>query len=165
MHTLISILDSVLTVHSPILFRTFYFLTPPSELPPLPAPLKSYWPIHAYTLLQIVVTTIIFITTLTKGGPIFPIMVILLVPFRLLVMKRMWKREYLRYVDAWACRDGTPEDEEDRKNGILPRTSGNDSDDIELGALQRTSGRFGSERGLTRRSSGISHKSKTSDEI
>ena len=34
---------------------------------------------------------------------------------RLLVMNRMWHRETLRFVDAWACRDGTPEDDEDRR--------------------------------------------------
>lgn len=33
-------------------------------------------------------------------------------------MKRLWSRETLRFVDAWACREGTPEDEEDRKNGV-----------------------------------------------
>jgi len=28
-------------------------------------------------------------------------------------MKRWWGRETLRFVDAWACREGGPEDEED----------------------------------------------------
>lgn len=28
-------------------------------------------------------------------------------------MKRWWNREVLRFVDAWACREGTPEDDED----------------------------------------------------
>ena len=28
-------------------------------------------------------------------------------------MKRLFPREVLRFVDAWACRVGTPEDEED----------------------------------------------------
>lgn len=30
-------------------------------------------------------------------------------------MKRWWRREVLRFVDAWACREGTPEDDEDAK--------------------------------------------------
>lgn len=30
-------------------------------------------------------------------------------------MKRWWPREVLRFVDAWACREGTPEDDEDEK--------------------------------------------------
>ncbi|KAJ5966347.1 hypothetical protein N7481_013061 [Penicillium waksmanii] len=115
---------------NPILYRTFYLLTPPSELPPLPQSLQrstqprstddqvtptnpSYLPIHLYTILQIVTTVIIFIVTLTRGAPAFPVLIIALVPFRLLVMKRWWPREALRFVDAWACREGTPEDDED----------------------------------------------------
>lgn len=118
------------TCHSPILYRTFYLLTPPSELPPLPQSLHkatrpaltadqtppgnpSYLPIHLYTILQIATTVIIFIVTLTRGAPAFPVLIIALVPFRLLVMKRWWPREALRFVDAWACREGTPEDDED----------------------------------------------------
>lgn len=66
-----------------------------------------------YTIVQIVVTVVIFIVTLTKGAPVFPIIIIALVPIRLLLMNRMWDRETLRFVDAWACRDGTPEDDED----------------------------------------------------
>ena len=115
---------------SPILYRTFYLLTPPSELPPLPQSLHktgeapsvtddtpprnpSYLPIHLYTLLQIIITVAIFILTLTRGAPAFPVLIIALVPFRLLVMNRWWPREVLRFVDAWACREGTPEDDED----------------------------------------------------
>lgn len=99
-------------------------MTPPSELPLLPATLHSegskserpsYVPIHLYTILQIVLTAAIFVLTLTKGAPAFPVLIIALVPFRLLVMKRWWNREVLRFVDAWACREGTPEDEEDQK--------------------------------------------------
>jgi hypothetical protein len=113
---------------SPILYRFFYLLTPPSELPPLPPSLApasshddspperpSYLPIHLYTVLQIVLTTAIFIVTLTRAAPAFPVLIIALVPFRLLVMKRWWRRDVLRFVDAWACREGTPEDEEDER--------------------------------------------------
>jgi hypothetical protein len=111
-------------------------LTPQSELPSLPTTVSSYWPIHAYTLLQIILTVVIFIITLTKAGPIFPIIILLLVPVRLLIMNRVWNRETLRHVDAWACRDGTPEDEEDRKIMLnnVPAT-GSVTDDIELAVV------------------------------
>lgn len=55
----------------------------------------------------------IFIVTLTQGAPAFPVIIIALVPLRLLVMRRWWDRETLRFVDAWACREGGPEGEED----------------------------------------------------
>ncbi|KAF2187234.1 nonglycosylated anion transporter [Zopfia rhizophila CBS 207.26] len=111
---------------NPILYRTFYFLTPPSELPPLPSTIsngsrptiQSYLPIHLYTLSQIIITVVIFIITLTKAGPAFPIIIIALVPVRVKLMNKMWNREILRYVDAWACREGTVEDEEDRRKGL-----------------------------------------------
>ena len=106
---------SMLTVsyYSPVLYRFFHILTPPSELPPLPEGVRSYWPVHGYTVLQIVVTAIIFIVTLTKGAPAFPVIIITLVPIRLLLMNRIWNKHTLKFVDAWACREGTPEDEED----------------------------------------------------
>uniref|UniRef100_A0A093UVB1 Putative transporter n=1 Tax=Talaromyces marneffei PM1 TaxID=1077442 RepID=A0A093UVB1_TALMA len=94
------------------------------ELPQLPASLHdkdipsqrpSYLPIHYYTMLQIVLTTAIFVLTLTKAAPAFPVLIIALVPFRLLFMRRWWNREVLRFVDAWACREGTPEDDEDQR--------------------------------------------------
>jgi len=88
-------------------------LTPSSELPQLPKLVRSYWPIHAYTLTQIIVTVVIFIVTLTIAGPAFPVLIIALVPIRLFLMNRIWNRETLRYVDGWACRDGTPEGDED----------------------------------------------------
>lgn len=88
-------------------------LTPPSELPALPKMVPSYLPIHAYTLTQIIVTVTIFIVTLTVAGPAFPVLIIALVPIRLFLMNRIWNRETLRFVDAWACRDGTPEGDED----------------------------------------------------
>lgn len=67
-----------------------------------------------YTTAQIVVTVVIFIVTLTKGAPAFPLIIIALVPIRLWLMNKVWKRDTLRFVDAWACKDGTPEDDEDR---------------------------------------------------
>ncbi|KAF2875267.1 HCO3 transporter family-domain-containing protein [Massariosphaeria phaeospora] len=129
---------------NPILYRTFQMLTPPSELPALPPALTrssassssstasqsqsqnastlptplAYLPIHLYTLSQILITTLIFIVTLTKAGPAFPIIIIALVPIRLKLMNKLWNREVLRYVDAWACREGTVEDEEDRRKGL-----------------------------------------------
>ncbi|KAH7021808.1 nonglycosylated anion transporter [Macrophomina phaseolina] len=121
---------------NPILYRTFYLLTPPSELPKLPQTIKNYVPVHLYTLTQIILTVIIFIVTLTKAGPAFPIIIILLVPVRLTLMKKIWNRETLRYVDAWACRDGTPEDDEDRKAELHKATNGPSSGvstDVEIG--------------------------------
>lgn len=88
-------------------------MTPPSELPPLPKDVKGYKSIHGYTAVQIIVTVIIFIVTLTKGAPAFPVILIALVPIRLLWMNRIWDKETLRFVDAWACRPGTPEDNND----------------------------------------------------
>ena len=89
-------------------------MTPLSELPELPQVIKGYTGVHAYTVLQIVTTVVIFVVTLTKGAPAFPVIIIALVPIRLLIMNKLWQRETLRYVDAWACRDGTPEDDEDK---------------------------------------------------
>jgi hypothetical protein len=76
---------------------------------------KSYAGVHVYTVVQIVVTAVIFAVTLTDGAPAFPVIIIALVPIRLLLMNRLWDRETLRFVDAWACKEGTPEDDEDRK--------------------------------------------------
>ncbi|MCJ1296095.1 hypothetical protein MMC34_007660 [Xylographa carneopallida] len=100
---------------NPILYRFFYLLTPASELPILPPAVKGYKGVHIYTAVQIVVTVIIFIVTLTKGAPAFPVIIIALVPLRLMVMNKLWTRDTLRFVDAWACREGTPEDDADRE--------------------------------------------------
>ncbi|MCJ1382285.1 hypothetical protein MMC17_005398 [Xylographa soralifera] len=102
---------------NPILYRFFYLLTPASELPSLPPAVKCYKGVHVYTVLQIVVTVTIFIVTLTKGAPAFPMIIIALVPLRLMVMNKLWGRDTLRFLDAWACREGTPEDDADRKLG------------------------------------------------
>lgn len=64
-------------------------------------------------------TVVVFIVTLTVAGPAFPIIIIALVPFRLLAMNRIWSKEVLRYVDRWACREGTPEDVEDERRASL----------------------------------------------
>ncbi|KAI6710424.1 hypothetical protein PZA11_007332 [Diplocarpon coronariae] len=111
---------------NPILFRFFYMLTPPSELPALPEGVQNYWGIHGYTAVQIVTTGVIFYVTLTVAAPAFPVIIIAyveaagadlfeVVPIRLSAMNRIWGRETLRFVDAWACREGCPEDEEDRR--------------------------------------------------
>ncbi len=114
---------------SPILTRLISLITPPSELPTLPEGVKGYKGVHTYTAVQIVVTVIIFIVTLTKGAPAFPIVIIALVPIRLLLMNRIWDKETLRFVDAWACRAGTPEDDEDQpihpENGATLREQSN----------------------------------------
>lgn len=87
----------------------------------MPTAVKSYFGVHLYTIVQIVLTVIIFIVTLTKGAPAFPVIIIALVPARLLLMNNLWSRETLRFVDAWACRHGTPEDDEDQRAAVDPR--------------------------------------------
>ena len=109
---------------NPVLKRTFWLLTPTSELPPLPANIRSYWPIHAWTLFEIVMTIVIFIVTLTIAGPAFPLIVVAVVPFRLLVMNRIWSTDVLRFVDRWACRDGHPEDSVEERASARSRSSG-----------------------------------------
>ncbi|KAL8956238.1 MAG: hypothetical protein Q9193_006183 [Seirophora villosa] len=117
---------------NPILYRFFYLLTPSAELPTLSEDVKGYRGVHMYTVVQIVVTVVIFIVTLTKAAPAFPVLIIILVPIRLLLMNRFWSRETLRFVDAWACRKGTPEDDKDllaggdvdEKGGNRPRIPG-----------------------------------------
>ncbi|KAI9727749.1 MAG: hypothetical protein M1834_007988 [Cirrosporium novae-zelandiae] len=102
---------------NPILYRFFYLLTPPSSLPPLPPGVSSYWPVHGYTLLQILVTGGVFGVTLTRAAPIFPVLVVALVPVRLVGMRRVWGKGSLRFLDAWACRGGRPEDEDEVEEG------------------------------------------------
>lgn len=36
-------------------------------------------------------------------------------------MNRLWDRETLRFVDAWACRQGAPEDDEEAVNAVDSR--------------------------------------------
>ena len=122
----ISTVATYLTIgpHSPILQRTFDMLTPPSALPALPAPLTSYWPIHMYNLTQIVITVVIFIVTLTKAAPVFPVIIIVFVPIRLWVGRKIFGKQVLQRVDAWACRPGRPDDDDidepdDQKSGDI----------------------------------------------
>ncbi|KAF2210208.1 hypothetical protein CERZMDRAFT_113435 [Cercospora zeae-maydis SCOH1-5] len=93
-------------VSNPILRRTLNMLTPRSQLPPLFSGVRGYWALHTYTLFQIFITIMVFIMTMTIAGPAFPIVILGLVPFRLLVMPRIWSREVLRHLDRWSCRDG-----------------------------------------------------------
>lgn len=86
----------------------------------MPIAVRGYLGVHVYTVAQIALTAVIFIVTLTKGAPAFPVIIIALVPARLLLMNKLWSRETLRFVDAWACRDGTPEDDEDRNAATDP---------------------------------------------
>ncbi|KAL4925151.1 HCO3 transporter family-domain-containing protein [Aspergillus undulatus] len=106
-----------LTIASPILYRTFYLLTPPSELPlyhllsqnptgtPHPVPTIAR---HAHPICH----------------PGLPLLIVALVPFRLLLMKCWWPREAPRSVDAWACKEVTPGDDED----VEDRTKGTGSE-------------------------------------
>ncbi|KAL1892901.1 hypothetical protein Sste5346_006794 [Sporothrix stenoceras] len=100
---------------NPILKRVASLLTPPSErdvLSQYELPDNVHWiAIHAYTITQFVLTGAVFGVTLTVAAPIFPVLIIVLVPLRLKLMNRIWSKETLRWVDGWACRDGKPEDE------------------------------------------------------
>ena len=107
------------------MYRFLYLLTPLSELPKLPADVKNYRGVHIYTVVQILVTIVIFIVTLTKAAPAFPVLIIMLVPVRLLLMNRLWDGETLRFVDAWACRKGTPEDDKDLVAGEFSEKGNN----------------------------------------
>ncbi len=130
-------------------------LTPPSELPRLPEGIGSYLPIHLYTALQIAVTVAIFIITLTKAGPVFPIIILALVPFRLRVMNRIWTKETLGYVDAWACRGDTPrEGEMQRTLPVVEAEStmrGSSMEMIDVNQQLPEERQLGSVRGRTKR--------------
>lgn len=95
---------------NPILNRIANLLTPPSDLPQLPDNV-TWIGIHGYTMMQIVVTGIVFGVTLTVAAPAFPLIIIALVPLRLTLMRKIWSRDTLRLIDGWACREGKPEDE------------------------------------------------------
>lgn len=97
---------------NPILTRIANLVTPPSELPSLPADV-SWLGIHSYTATQIILTGIVFGITLTVAAPAFPLIIIALVPLRLTLMNKLWSKGTLRTVDGWACRPGKPEDIED----------------------------------------------------
>ncbi|KAK9329745.1 HCO3 transporter family-domain-containing protein [Lipomyces starkeyi] len=122
---------------NPILFRVFQLLTPPSELPKLPEGIASYLPIHLYTIVQVLVTAGIFVVTLTKAGPAFPVLIMALVPLRLTLMRRVWSRAALRFVDQWACRNGAPEDMNEEES--VPQLQDDDiARDIEGGCGDQT---------------------------
>jgi hypothetical protein len=48
-------------------------------------------------------------------SPAFPVIIIALVPTRLFLMEKIWNREVLRHVDQWACKDWTPEGDENAR--------------------------------------------------
>lgn len=101
-------------VTNPIFWRFLQILTPQSDLPQLPRDVR-WWAVHGYTILEVVATGVVFYITLTVVSPAFPVVIIALVPVRLLVLNKVWNREVLKFVDAWACKEGTPEGDEDRK--------------------------------------------------
>ncbi|KAF8425331.1 HCO3 transporter family-domain-containing protein [Tirmania nivea] len=106
---------------NPILYRFLDMLTPTSALPRLPEGVRSYQAIHLYTLLQVVVTGGIFAVTLTPAAPVFPVIIVLLVPIRLKIMNRYWNSNTLKFVDQWACRQGdidTPGEEQKQTEGV-----------------------------------------------
>jgi len=82
------------------------------ELPVLPGVMRSYRsvPIHHGAEVCDIIT---FIAALMKGAPAFLVIIIALVPSRLLVTNRTWHWETFSFAVAWACRTGTPGDEED----------------------------------------------------
>lgn len=78
-------------------------------------------------------------------------------------MKKWWRREVLRFVDAWACREGTPEDDEDAAVKRDHATQGESTLDYASGGgiLQGHAGRHmrstGSETCFTTNRLGGSH--------
>ncbi|OAL67166.1 hypothetical protein A7C99_1581 [Trichophyton rubrum] len=48
--------------------------------------------------------------------------------YQLLVMKHWFRREVLRFVDAWACKAGTPEDTEDKEGNVQEEKEEQQSD-------------------------------------
>ncbi|KAH6697520.1 HCO3 protein [Plectosphaerella plurivora] len=127
---------------NPVLTRIGNLLTAPSELPELPEGV-TWFSINTYTITQLVLTGVVFGVTLTVAAPGFPIIIIILVPVRLLLMNKIWSRETLRHVDAWATREGRPEDDDDdrRRAGVLDGAGGTVSHerlDEEKGATKTT---------------------------
>lgn len=106
---------------NPILGRVARVLTPPSELEELPDG-ATWLGVHAYTVTQLVLTGVVFAITLTVAAPAFPLVIVALVPVRLTLMNRLWSLDTLRFVDAWACRPGKPEDRLDSPDTPLTST-------------------------------------------
>ncbi|KAJ6443937.1 Boron transporter 1 [Purpureocillium lavendulum] len=98
---------------NPMLARLAHLVTPPSTLRSrYPLPRGASWRgVHAFTLAQVALAALVFGVTLTVAAPAFPLVVVALVPLRLTLMRRLWARETLLFVDAWACRPGRPEDD------------------------------------------------------
>lgn len=93
-------------------------------------------------MVQVAVTIVIFVVTLIKAAPAFPVLIIAFVPVRLSLMNRIWRRPVLRFVDAGACKEGTSEDDKDG----TARTLRNDDqgvlgfdrqDGMEMGVFER----------------------------
>ena len=70
--------------------------SPSSELPALPNGVKGYRQIHAYTLVQIILTVGVFVVTFTSAAAAFPVIIVALVPIRLRIMNRIWDVEVLK---------------------------------------------------------------------
>lgn len=141
---------------SPLLYRFALLLIPSTDRQPLPASVPNYRGIHLYTATQILSTVIIFIVSLTKAAPVFPVLIVVLVPVRLLLMNRFWHRETLRYVDAWACKDGTPEADEDLKRAAAAAAAASTADGGGAGSGAATAtGQRRLEMNVNEESSGI----------
>lgn len=93
-------------------------------------------------MVQVALTIFIFVVTLTKAAPAFPVITIALVPVRLSLMNRIWRREVLRFADAWAYKEGTSEDDEDESARTLRNDDQgvcgfNRQDGMEMGVFER----------------------------
>ncbi|SMQ48587.1 unnamed protein product [Zymoseptoria tritici ST99CH_3D7] len=97
---------------NPILSRTLDLLTPVRHLPKLPPGIARYRPIHGYTLFQVVIAIAVFVVTLTPAAPGFPVIIAALVPFRVLVMPKIWHPATLAHLDKWSYRDETRKETE-----------------------------------------------------
>ena len=81
---------------NPVLYRALDAMKPKSELKKLTGGIGGYAGIHMYTLFQILVTAGIFAVTFTPAAPVFPVIIVLLVPVRLKLMNKWWSYETLK---------------------------------------------------------------------
>jgi hypothetical protein len=65
-------------------------------------------------------------------------------------MNKIWSPDVLRYVDRWACRDGTPEDAEDERRASLV-----DQSEAVAGAQGDVADVEKGDRGVSGNSSGV----------